>query len=66
MVIKPGLARNLSGNRSGQVALKWEQQDQLESKLRNKLSHRKEGEAKHKHCKHNPQKRNGGTPVGNS
>jgi hypothetical protein len=43
-----------------------EQWEWLKSKHHEKLSHRKEGETKHRHLKHNPHKRNCGTPAGHS
>jgi hypothetical protein len=49
------------GARLGQVALRREQWEQLESKHCEKLSRGKEGETKH-----SPWKKNGSTPVGHS
>jgi hypothetical protein len=63
----PGLFRTLSGNCSGQVALKRELQEQLQSKNRWNRVIGKEGEDNHRRHKHSPQKRrNGCMPVGYS
>jgi hypothetical protein len=64
---KPGRTGTLSGSRSGHVALRREQSERLESKHREKPSHRKEGEIDLRCWKHSPRKRrNGFTPVGPS
>jgi hypothetical protein len=62
-----GPARNLSGDRSGQAALRREQREQLGSNHCGNRVTGKEGEADDRCQKHSPRKRiNGGTPVGYS
>jgi hypothetical protein len=56
----PGLARNLSGNRSEQATLRREQREQLESNQRQNRATGKEDEADHRCHKHNPRKRRNG------
>jgi hypothetical protein len=62
----PGPAHTLGGSRLECVALKREQQEWLESKHHEKLSHRKEDETKHSCRKHSSRKINDDTPVGRS
>jgi hypothetical protein len=60
-----GPVRTLSGNCLGLVALSREHQEQLRSNHCENHATGKEGEANHRHHKHNlRKKRNGGMPLG--
>jgi hypothetical protein len=58
----PRLAYTSSGNHSGWVALRREQQKQLKSNHHKNWATGKEGKTNHRHHKHSPQ--NGSMPVG--